>query len=192
MAPERNLVFFATLAGRIAALSGQGPATQDQPTPRRRALVCRVAAQPQAAGVWRPVESPRSTSERDREQFEGQTRARSSFAVFSCGDGGGGVEASGLTLLWRSSLSSTWHFESSEIEDRDQKQARHNVSNDACSCLLRKALLRNSSKQASKKCEYYLVCIRGNFLTEAVTLQFPGVKTISDLLQETLDFLGIV
>src|SRR5215813_2707884 len=71
-----------TLARRIAALSGQGPATQDQPTPRRRALVCRVAAQPQAAGVWRPVESPRSTSEREPEQFEAQTRVRSFLAVF--------------------------------------------------------------------------------------------------------------
>src|SRR5215475_12575978 len=80
-----------TLVRRIAALSGQGPATQDQPTPRHRALVCRVAAQPQAAGVWRPVELPRSTSEREREQFEAQTRVRSFSAVFSCGVGGVGV-----------------------------------------------------------------------------------------------------
>src|ERR1051326_8488702 len=75
------------LARRIAALSGQGPATQDQPTPRRRALACRVAAHPQAAGVWRPVEAPRSTSEREREQFEEQTRAWCFFPVFSSGVG---------------------------------------------------------------------------------------------------------
>ena len=87
----RGISLLPTLARHIAALSGQGPATQDQPTPRRRALVCRVAAQPQAAGVWRPVESPRPTSERDREQFEGQRRARIFFAVFSCGVGGVGV-----------------------------------------------------------------------------------------------------
>src|SRR5690349_20360053 len=73
------------LTGCREALAGQGPATQDQPTTRRRALVCRVADQPQAAGVWKPVESLRSTSERDREQYKGQMRGRSSFAVSSCG-----------------------------------------------------------------------------------------------------------
>src|SRR5438067_10459493 len=78
-----------TLAGHIAALSGRRPATQDQPTPRRRALVCRVAAQPQAAGVWRQVESPRWMSEREQEQFEAQKRVQSFFAVFSCGGRGG-------------------------------------------------------------------------------------------------------
>src|SRR5262249_2650211 len=108
-----------TLARRIAALSGQGPATQDQPTPRRRALVCRVAAQPQAAGAWRPVESPRSTSEREPEQFEAQTRVRSFFDVFSCAVGGVGVgelEVSRATFLWRRSFLGTCHLESSEIK----------------------------------------------------------------------------
>src|SRR6266576_1100024 len=89
------------------ALAGQGPATQDLPTPGRRALVWQVAAQPQAAGVWRPVEAPRSTSERDQERFEGQTRVRSSFAVFSCGGGGvevGSWKLAGLTFLGRRTL----------------------------------------------------------------------------------------
>src|SRR5215471_15734318 len=73
----------------IAGLSGHCPATPDQPTRRRRALVCRVAARPPAVGVWRPVASPRSTLGRDPEQFEAQRHVRSFFAVFSCG---GGVE----------------------------------------------------------------------------------------------------
>ena len=117
------------LARRIVALSGQGPVTQDQPTPLRRALVCRVAARPQATGVWTPVESPRPTSERDREQFEGQTRAPSFLIVFSCGVGGVGLESwklAGANFLWRRGFSGTCHRESSEIDDRDHEEPRHN------------------------------------------------------------------
>src|SRR5215475_5750619 len=87
-----------TLARRIAALLGQGPATHYQPTPRWPALACRVAALLQAAEVWKPVESPRPTSERERERFEAQKRVRNPFVVFSCGVVEWGFEVSGANF----------------------------------------------------------------------------------------------
>src|SRR5207248_11631604 len=67
------------------ALAGQGPATQDRPSLPRRALACRAAAQPQAAGGWRLIKWRRSMSGRERERFEAQKRLRSFVLVFSCG-----------------------------------------------------------------------------------------------------------
>src|SRR6478736_8593101 len=71
------------LPGCREALAGQGAATQDRPSPPRRALVYRVAAQPQAAGGWRPIKWQRSMSERERAQFAAQKRVWSSVLSFS-------------------------------------------------------------------------------------------------------------
>ena len=45
-----------------------------------------------------------------------------------------------LTFMWRKSLLGTCRLESSEIEDPDHEQTRHNFSRDAGSWLSRKAI----------------------------------------------------
>jgi hypothetical protein len=82
-------------------------------------------------------------SEREQEQFEAQRRVRSFFVVFSCGggDGPGELEVSRANFFPGGGIfSGTWHFESSEIDDRDHEQAHQNFSDDAGLPLPRKAL----------------------------------------------------
>ena len=86
-------------------------------------------------------------SKRDREQFEAQRRVRSFFAVFSWGVGGVGVgelEVSGANFFLEEESCSTWHFESSEIDDRHHEQARHNFSDDAGLVVAAQSSLRHS------------------------------------------------
>jgi hypothetical protein len=43
----------------------------------------------------------------------------------------GELEVSGATFLWRRNFLGTCHLESSEMDDRDHEQARHNFSGEA-------------------------------------------------------------
>ena len=54
--------------------------------------------------------------------------------------GVGELEVSGANFMWRRRLLGSCDLESSEIDDRDHEQARHNFSGDAGSCLPLKAL----------------------------------------------------
>ena len=69
----------------------------------------------------------------------------------------GSWKLAGLTFLWRRSFSRTCHLESSEIDDRDREQARHNFSGEAtrgCGAKLFEELIETKLRRTANTTKY--------------------------------------